>query len=147
MWKVPTRWPRGGSRVGNRVAGLEFCATILTNSSICAFSCALLCPPSSDDGDGQGGRGLKARYHEELGGSDKEILQRRRRMRQPRVAKNRLYCVVGSDNGFVQAWEASLVGEAGVGGQPLWSQKVCSEASACSRHVPVLVDFGGYRVR
>lgn len=32
--------------------------------------------------------------------------------------------MIGSDNGFVQAWELSLDGEYGVGGQPLWSQKV-----------------------
>lgn len=40
------------------------------------------------------------------------------------VTARRLYCVIGSDNGFVQAWEVSLDGEKGVGGQPLWSQKV-----------------------
>ena len=62
------------------------------------------------------------------GGGGDEVVDIRRRRRVGRRGelddKNRLCCVVGCDNGFVQAWEVSLEGERGVGGQPLWSQKV-----------------------
>lgn len=128
VWKVPSRWPDGGaaSGGGGRPAiGLEFCATLLTNSSVCSFSCVVLSPSGSapasiealdEEGEDQGvdGRGKRRKG------------QRRRPLRG--ATARRLYCVIGSDNGFVQAWELSLDGEKGVGGQPLWSQKVRTAA-------------------
>lgn len=82
--------------------GLEFCATLLTNVSVCSFSCTLLCSGCEESGRGQVPGG-----HCEGGGLD------------------RLFCVAGTDTGFVQAWELSLDGgKDGVGGQPLWAQKV-----------------------
>lgn len=113
VWRVPVRWPAGYGAV-NRPVGLEFCATLLTNSSIRSFSCALLC---SANGDGDVDRNSLLDEHHD-GRSGRGSVQRQR------GDKIRLYCVTGSDNGFVQAWEMSLVGDEGVGGQPLWSQKV-----------------------
>lgn len=119
MWKAPSRWP-AGIGVGGRTVGLEFCATLLTNCSISSFSCVLL-RPSGGGGVGFGG------MHEEAYRRDARTRERLKRggRRQEDAPGNRLYCIIGSDNGFVQAWEMSLVGEEGIGGQSLWSQKVC----------------------
>lgn len=122
--------------------GLEFCATLLTNSSICSCSCALLLPSGNacigggGGIDGSGGNGFFGQVHcedqERAKSQEQGTMGEKRRCRpgarpgegQAEATGGRLYCVAGSDNGFVQAWELSLDGEEGVGGQPLWSQKV-----------------------
>eukprot|EP00903_Cladosiphon_okamuranus_P010537 g9967.t1 len=126
VWKVPFRWPDGGAASGGRrsAVGLEFCATLLTNSSVCSFSCVVLCPCGSAR--------LSIEPPEQEGADEAVDGQGKRRKQHGRRAEagtggattRRLFCVIGSDNGFVQAWELSLDGEKGVGGQPLWSQKV-----------------------
>ena len=124
VWKVPSRWPDGGaSSGGGRPAiGLEFCATLLTNSSLRCFSCLVLRPCGSAHAP------IEA---SEQDGVDNWVDAKGKRRKRRRAGRSidgatarRLYCVIGSDNGFVQAWELSLDGEKGVGGQPLWSQKV-----------------------
>eukprot|EP00752_Nemacystus_decipiens_P008616 g7695.t1 len=126
VWKVPTRWPDGGatSGGGRTGSGLEFCATLLTNSSVCSFSCVVLSLSGSTP--------AATKVHHEDGGDgevDGEGMGRKRRRRRAgaggeRATARRLYCVIGSDNGFVQAWELGLDGQEGLGGQPLWSQKI-----------------------
>ncbi|CAM9258655.1 unnamed protein product [Ectocarpus sp. 4 AP-2014] len=143
VWNVPSRWPGGAAagRVRDSGGGLEFCATLLTNSSICSFSCALLLPSGDaciGDGGGingcggNGGLGQVLCEDQKLEKSQEQgTMGEKRRCRpgarpgtgQAEAIRGRLYCVAGSDNGFVQAWELSLDGEKGVGGQPLWSQK------------------------
>lgn len=106
VWKVPLRWRCAGTAA--QQMGLEFCATLLTNASVCSFSCALLSADSECAEDGW-----------------KEPRQGRERGWAPSPGqRDRLCCVVGADTGFVQAWEISLDGEEGVGGQPVWAQKV-----------------------
>ncbi|CBN73996.1 hypothetical protein Esi_0009_0188 [Ectocarpus siliculosus] len=140
VWNVPSRWP-GGAAVGrgrDTGGGLEFRATLLTNSSICSFSCALLLPLGDacigDGGgiNGCGGNGgfgqVQCEDHEREKSQEQGEKRRCRSGARPGAGQaeatgGRLYCVAGSDNGFVQAWELSLDGEEGVGGQPLWSQK------------------------
>lgn len=122
VWKVPARWPAcGTSGEMHRPVGLEFCATLLTGVSIYSFCCVLLCPPDVD-------RGAAAEGNIEERGKNGSGGRRRRQQRRGGGAEagchDRLYCVVGSDHGFVQAWEISLEGEEGVGDHPLWSQKV-----------------------
>lgn len=153
VWKAPSRWPGGDAGAGVRagvgaggtsgggrpLAGLEFCATLLTNSSICSFSCVLLrpsgCAPGGGDGVGEGSGRVPDEAHQEKGKMCYGTGEGRKRPRSRAgpdggSMMSRLYCVIGSDNGFLQAWELSLDGEDGVGGQPLWSQKV-----RCDRHV------------
>ncbi|CAB1106295.1 unnamed protein product [Ectocarpus sp. CCAP 1310/34] len=143
VWNVPSRWP-GGAAAGrgrDTEGGLEFCATLLTNSSICSFSCALLLPSGDacigNGGgiNGCGGNGGFCQVHcedqERKKSQEQGTMGEKRRCRpgarpgagQAEATGWRLYCVAGSDNGFVQAWELSLDGEEGVGGEPLWSQK------------------------
>lgn len=135
---------RGSAAGGGRPpVGLEFCATLLTNSSICAFSCVLLrsshCAPGGGGGGGGGGDGQVPGAAHEGGRECYGGWQKRGRSAAgpgEGAAGSRLYCVIGSDNGFVQAWELSLDGEDGVGGQPLWSQKVLRwDSYTCSGHV------------
>ncbi|CAM9225060.1 unnamed protein product [Scytosiphon promiscuus] len=137
VWEVPARWPDDipaaalgkGRSCRSRRIGLEFCATLLTNSSICSFSCALLrrppgVVPAAGGGSGGGREPVRA-----LEGGDRERemdgrggREKRRRCRAggagaggvtAKVDESRLYCAVGSSNGFVQAWELSLDGEKG----------------------------------
>lgn len=108
---MPSRWPAAFGVLSQSV-GLEFCATLLTYSSIGSFSCVPLCPSNRC---GLSGGKTDGGNYERVGGGKR---------RRKEVGEIRLYCVIGSDNGFVQAWEISLMGEEGVGGQPLWSQKV-----------------------
>lgn len=122
VWKVPTRWPAcGASGETRRPVKLEWCATLLTSVSVYSFCCVLLCPPPDVAAGGPPAEGESEEHRE----SRKEAC--RRRGDGGGVGPgchDRLYCVVGSDHGFVQAWEISLAGEEGVGDHPLWSQKV-----------------------
>lgn len=149
VWKVPARWPddaptaaaaaaaalRIGDSSRSRGVGLEFCATLLTNSSICSFSCALLrrVAPTAGSGDEEVTRKAFGGGNRERGTDGHDGRAKRRRCRAEAeagtgggaagVERSRLYCAIGSDNGFVQAWELSFDGEKGVGEQPLYSQK------------------------
>ncbi len=160
VWKVPPRWPGdgtgaaaassgggGGGGGGRPAGGLHFCATLLTNSSICSFSCVILRPWGSVggamstkaynaegvEGGDPGGHGERRKRRRGVGqGSDARGAPGvAGRQRSGAPTGGRLYCVIGSDNGFVQAWELSLEGEKGVGGQPLWSQKVGCDNRRC----------------
>lgn len=87
--------------------------------------------------DGLGGMGKRRRGRAEAGAADVGGAA-------AGVQGSRLYCVVGSDNGFVQAWELSLDGEKGVGEQPLWSQKVCRDEvilAHCVLKFPIVADL------
>ncbi|CAM9177663.1 unnamed protein product, partial [Ectocarpus fasciculatus] len=143
VWNVPLRWPGRAGAGGGKSSreGLEFCATLLTNASICSFSCAFLFPSDAYIGGGGGtggcgGNGSFGQDHREDQERERSHEQgtmgEKRRCRpggRAEATGGRLYCVAGSDNGFVQAWELSLDGEEGVGGQPLWSEKTHDAAA------------------
>lgn len=111
-WEVTSRGrsDNASSEPGAQQIGLEFREALLTKASICSFSCVILYPPV---------------VFTEYGGVASESSGiGRGRLSKRKGPGDRLCCVVGSDNGFVQAWEMSLSGERGIGHRPLWAQKV-----------------------
>lgn len=128
VWKVPSRWQRADVGV-SRPVGLEFFATLLTNTSISSFFSVLVGPPvSTSDGCGGGRLCDKTEGGHFSGDPVERVSAIKTRPRQEQGGQQqRLYCVIGSNKGLVQAWEVDVSGGRAVKKQPIWSRKVTNK--------------------
>lgn len=126
VWNVLSRWQRADAGV-TRPVGLEFFATLITNTSISSSLSLLLMGPSVSASDGCGGGRLsdKTKAGHFSGDPVERVTALKKRLRQEQGGQQkRLYCVVGSNKGLVQAWEVDVLGGRAVKKRPIWSQKV-----------------------